>query len=412
MHPKNISILDYTYHLPDGKIAKHPLAERDASKLLIYKNGKISEDIYRNIVSYIPENSLLIFNNTKVVEARIIFQKPTGGMIEIFCLEPDEQYGNISNALLQQKKVFWKCLIGGASKWKHGQILEKKIKHDNIEIVLSASFIKKEKDYFLVELFWQPEDLSFAEILHFVGVIPLPPYIKRQTELSDIERYQTVYAKNNGSVAAPTAGLHFTDNIFKELTDKHIQKDNVTLHVGAGTFMPLKAETLAAHNMHSEFIEVESSTIKLILDNLNNNIFTVGTTSLRTVESLYWLGLKTISEPNIKPENLFVLQWDPYEIDNKNISAGKSLESLIEWMKKNNLQKIITRTQLLIASGYQFEIINALITNFHQPQSTLLLLVAALIGEDWKKVYEHAINNEFRFLSYGDGCLFFKQEEI
>ena len=263
-----------------------------------------------------------------------------------------------------------------------------------------------------MELFWQPEDLSFAEILHFVGVIPLPPYIKRQTELSDIERYQTVYAKNNGSVAAPTAGLHFTDNIFKELTDKHIQKDNVTHHVGAGTFMPLKAETLAAHNLHSEFIEVESSTIKLILDNLNNNIFTVGTTSLRTVESLYWLGLKTISEPNIKPENLFVLQWDPYEIDNKNISAGKSLESLIEWMKKNNLQKIITRTQLLIASGYQFEIINALITNFHQPQSTLLLLVAALIGEDWKKVYEHAINNEFRFLSYGDGCLFFKQEEI
>ena len=209
MHPKNISILDYTYHLPDEKIAKHPLAERDASKLLIYKNGKISEDIYRNIVSYIPENSLLIFNNTKVIEARIIFQKPTGGMIEIFCLEPNEQYGNISTALLQQKKVFWKCLIGGASKWKHAQILEKKIKYDNIEIVLSASFVKKENDYFLVELFWQPEDLSFAEILHFVGVIPLPPYIKRETELSDIERYQTVYAKNNGSVASANSGFAF-----------------------------------------------------------------------------------------------------------------------------------------------------------------------------------------------------------
>ena len=209
---------------------------------------------------------------------------------------------------------------------------------------------------------------------------------------------------------APTAGLHFTNNIFNELTDKHIQKDNVTLHVGAGTFMPVKSETLAAHNMHSEFIEVELSTIKSILDNLNNNIFTVGTTSLRTVESLYWLGLKIISAPDIKSENLVVHQWDPYEIDNKNSNAEKSLRSFIDWMQKNNLQKIITRTQLLIAPGYQFKIIKALITNFHQPQSTLLLLIAALIGEDWKKVYEHAMNNDFRFLSYGDGCLLFKQE--
>ena len=407
MDPKNISILDYTYHLPEEKIAKHPLAERDASKLLIYKDGNISEDVYRNIAAHIPENSLLIFNNTKVAEARIIFQKSTGAQIEIFCLEPDEYYGNISIALLQQKKVFWKCLIGGASKWKHGQVLEKRIKHNDNEIILNASFVRKENDYFLVELSWQPENFSFAEILHFAGNIPLPPYIKRETELSDIERYQTVYAKNNGSVAAPTAGLHFTDNIFSELTDKHILKDNVTLHVGAGTFMPVKAETLKAHNMHSEFIEVEMSTIIFVLENLRKGIFAVGTTSLRTIESLYWLGVKTILQPDIDLKNFVVLQWDAYELTNKNIATEQSLKSLIDWMKKNNMQRIITRTQLLIAPGYQFKIIKALITNFHQPQSTLLLLVAALIGRDWKEVYSYALKNDFRFLSYGDGCLLF-----
>ncbi|HLK29742.1 MAG TPA: S-adenosylmethionine:tRNA ribosyltransferase-isomerase [Puia sp.] len=411
MNPKDISILDFTYQLPEEKIAKYPLAERDASKLLIYKEGKIAEDIYKNISSHIPENSLLIFNNTKVVEARIIFQKATGGLIEIFCLEPHEQHGDIASALQQQDKVVWKCLIGGASKWKHGQILEKKIIHNNHEIIIYASFIKKEDDYFLIELSWKPEKFCFAEILHFAGIIPLPPYIKRETEISDIERYQTIYAKNDGSVAAPTAGLHFTDSIFEKLTEKHIQKTEVTLHVGAGTFMPVKSETLAEHHMHFEFIDVELLTIRLLIKNLDNHIIPVGTTSLRTIESLYWLGLKTILNPDITSENLIIHQWDAYELNSKNIDGKKSLQSLSGWMEKNNLEKLITRTQLLIAPGSQFKIIKALITNFHQPQSTLLLLVAALIGEDWRKVYDYAMNNEFRFLSYGDGCILFKNEK-
>ncbi len=411
MNPKDISILDFTYQLPEEKIAKYPLAERDVSKLLIYKEGKITDDIYKNISYYIPENSLLIFNNTKVVESRLLFQKSTGGQIEIFCLEPDEQYADISTALQQQNKVLWKCLIGGASKWKQGQILEKKIIHQDYEIIIYASFIKKRDDYFLIELSWKPEELSFAEILHFAGIIPLPPYIKRETEISDAERYQTVYAKHDGSVAAPTAGLHFTDSIFEKLTEKHTQKMEVTLHVGAGTFMPVKSETLAEHHMHSEFIDVGLSTIKLLIENLDNHIIPIGTTSLRTIESLYWLGLKTINNPHISLENLIIHQWDAYEMNAENIDTKKSLQSLIGWMEKNNLEKLITRTQLLIAPGYHFKIIKALITNFHQPQSTLLLLVAALIGEDWKKVYDYAINNEFRFLSYGDGCLLFKNEK-
>jgi S-adenosylmethionine:tRNA ribosyltransferase-isomerase len=409
MHPKNISVLDFTYSLPEEKIAKYPLPERDASKLLIFQNGNISEDIYRNISSHLPENSLLIFNNTKVVEARILFQKPTGAQIEIFCLEPHEQYADISTAMQQQKKVLWKCLVGGASKWKHGQILEKKIIHNENEIILFASFIKKQDDYFVIELSWKPEELHFAELLHVAGLMPLPPYIKRETEITDTERYQTLYAKHDGSVAAPTAGLHFTDDIFTQLTGKHILKNYVSLHVGAGTFKPVKSETLEQHNMHAEFIEVAVTTIKSIADNLDNNIIPVGTTSLRTVESLYWLGVKIILQPDISIQNLVIHQWDAYGLPAENITAQNSLHSLIEWMKKNNSDKLITKTQLLIAPGYQFKIINALITNFHQPQSTLLLLVAALIGKDWKKAYEYALKNDFRFLSYGDGCLLFKK---
>ena len=258
--------------------------------------------------------------------------------------------------------------------------------HRESEIVLCASFIKNQEDYFISEFSWKPGELHFAELLHLAGRIPLPPYIKRETEAKDAERYQTVYAKHDGSVAAPTAGLHFTDSIFKTLADKHILHDYVTLHVGAGTFKPVKSERLEQHIMHAEFIEVSIKTIKLISGNLDNNIIPVGTTSLRAIESLYWLGLKTISQHGIRPENLIVGQWDAHETSDKNIDGKKSLQSLIGWMEKNNLSKIITRTQLLIAPGYQFKIIKALITNFHQPQSTLLLLVAALIGEDWKSV--------------------------
>ena len=408
-NPKDISINDYTYSLPEERIAKYPLAERDASKLLIYKNGEITTGVYKNVTDHIPSNSLLIFNNTKVIEARLLFQKPTGGVIEIFCLEPHEQYADITTAMLQRGNVLWKCLVGGASKWKAGQILEKKINNGKKEIILLASYIEKRNDSFIIKLSWTPSALSFAEILHFAGAIPLPPYIKRDVEQSDVERYQTVYAHHDGSVAAPTAGLHFTENIFEQLKEKNIQMDFVTLHVGAGTFKPVKAESMQEHEMHAEWIDVSKNTIQTILDNLDNNIIAVGTTSLRTIESLYWLGRKPelLFRKNGTGVPLSISQWEAYEFHNENISAKDALQSLLEWMKKNNLEKIIAKTQILIAPGYKFKIVKGLITNFHQPQSTLLLLVAALIGDDWRKVYDYALQNDFRFLSYGDGSLLY-----
>jgi S-adenosylmethionine:tRNA ribosyltransferase-isomerase len=403
MHPKNISIKDYTYALPEEKIAHYPLAERDASKLLIYKKGEISEDIYRNIDTHLPENSLLVFNNTKVIEARLLFQKLSGGIIEIFCLEPHEKYTDIVSAMQQQKKVLWKCLVGGASKWKHGQVLEKKIVTPGKEIILQAVYIEKRTDHFIIELSWSPGNISFAELLHYAGAIPLPPYIKREVEASDAERYQTIYAHHDGSVAAPTAGLHFSRTIFDKLEKKNIQTDFVTLHVGAGTFKPVKAEIIKDHEMHAEFIDVSKETIENILENLNNNIVAVGTTSLRTIESLYWLGLKSILSP--RNPDLQLWQWESYELEEQNISPAEALNALIEWMDKKKLKRLITKTQIIIAPGYKTKIVRALITNFHQPDSTLLLLVAALIGDDWKKVYDIALQNGFRFLSYGDGSL-------
>ena len=410
MHPKNISILEYTYSLPDEKIANYPLPDRDASKLLILKEGHLLEDQYKNIAGYLPENALLIFNNTKVIEARILFQKSTGALIEIFCLEPHEKFSDISQAMSTQKKVWWKCLVGGASKWKHGQMLEKKLTVAKKEITLNASIIKKEGTYFIIEFCWEPEEIHFAELLHKAGLIPLPPYIKRETEPSDTERYQTLYAEHDGSVAAPTAGLHFTESIFQKLTEKNIRKEFVTLHVGAGTFKPVKSETLADHEMHSEYFVVNLNVIQQLHDQLKQPIFAVGTTSLRTMESLYWLGVKTIMQPTIEAGSLTIKQWDPYEILQNHISAEHSLYSLIRWLQKNNLSQLVTKTELLIAPGYEFKLIDGLITNFHQPQSTLLLLVAALVGDDWRRVYEHALTHDYRFLSYGDGCLFFKKQ--
>jgi S-adenosylmethionine:tRNA ribosyltransferase-isomerase len=409
-NPRNISINDYTYSLPEERIAKYPLAERDASKLLVYKDRKIEEDIYRNIADHIPSNSLLIFNNTKVVEARLLFQKATGGVIEIFCLEPHEQYPDITTAMLQKEKVLWQCLVGGASKWKTGQVLEKKIVLNENEIILQASYLEKRTDHFIIELSWTPINLSFAEVLHLTGAIPLPPYIKRTAEIADTERYQTVYAAHDGSVAAPTAGLHFTETIFTQLKEKNIQKDFVTLHVGAGTFKPVKSETMQEHEMHAEWIDVSKSAIENILRNLDNNIIAVGTTSLRTIESLYWLGLKQSGIGSPKSGVAFegsldLLQWEAYELNENNIPAKEALQSLLNWMETNKLNRLVAKTQILIAPGYKFKIIKGLVTNFHQPQSTLLLLVAALIGKDWKNIYDHAMQNDFRFLSYGDGCL-------
>ncbi len=417
MHPKNLSIADFTYSLPENKIANYPLAERDASKLLVYKEGNITEDTYKNIASHIPENSLLIFNDTKVVEARLLFQKPTGGVIEIFCLEPHEQYTDITTAMLQQGKVLWQCLVGGASKWKHGQVLKKIVYAFNKEIILQAVYTEKRTDSFVIELSWSEKEMSFAELLHHAGAIPLPPYIKRKAETSDSERYQTIYAHFDGSVAAPTAGLHFTDAIFNTLKEKNILTDFVTLHVGAGTFKPVKSETMEQHEMHAEFIDVTKETIEKIIEHLDKTIIPVGTTSMRTIESLYWLGVKArkaepdsyrvrsvLTEPE-QSSGLQLQQWEAYDIAEQNIPSAEALQSLLSWMEKNKTERLITKTRIIIAPGYKPRIAKALITNFHQPQSTLLLLVAALIGRDWRKVYDHALQNDFRFLSYGDGCL-------
>jgi len=406
--PRTLSIKDFTYSLPEERIAKYPLAERDASKLLIYKDGKIAEGIYRNIADHIPTNSLLVFNDTKVIEARLLFQKATGGVIEIFCLEPHHQYPDITTAMLQHEKVLWHCLIGGASKWKRGQILEKKIAYKSNELVLNARYIAKADDSFIVELSWNEPSISFAEVLHLFGAIPLPPYIKREAEKSDTERYQTVYAHYEGSVAAPTAGLHFTETVFNTLKEKNIQKDFVTLHVGAGTFKPVKADVMQEHEMHAEHFTVSKSLIQNVIDHLDKNIIAVGTTSLRTLESLYWLGVRSLMV-NGEWSNE-IAQWEVYDHAGQMISPKEALHNLIKWMDEKDLNTLTAKTQIIIAPGYQFKIVNGLVTNFHQPQSTLLLLVAAFIGNDWKRVYDDALQDNFRFLSYGDGSLLWRDQ--
>jgi S-adenosylmethionine:tRNA ribosyltransferase-isomerase len=408
MHPKSIAITDFTYELPEEQIAKYPLPERDSSRLLIYKDGNIREDIYRNIDQYLPDNSLLLFNNTKVVEARLLFQKPTGASIEVFCLEPHSQYTDITTAMLQKGQVTWMCLIGGASKWKPGQMLEKTITTGNDTLILRARYLEKVKGSFAIELSWSPASLSFAEVLHLAGVIPLPPYIKRSAEITDATRYQTIYAQTDGSVAAPTAGLHFTESLFERLNTKNIVRDFVTLHVGAGTFQPVKSDTMEGHEMHAEFIDVSASLIQQLINYTDKHITAVGTTSLRTIESLYWLGVKTILNPAIAPEELVIRQWDAYELDAATISSQEALSSLLQYMQQQQWERLITKTQLLITPGYSIRIPRALVTNFHQPQSTLLLLVAAFAGREWKSIYQYALEHQFRFLSYGDGCLLFR----
>jgi S-adenosylmethionine:tRNA ribosyltransferase-isomerase len=412
MHPKNISILDFTYDLPVERIALHPLSERDASKLLVYQNGNIREDVYKNIDAYLPPESFLVFNDTKVIKARIRFQKSSGGIIEIFCLEPYETINEYSSIMNKKGSVKWKCMIGGVSKWKEG-FLEMQLTVDSWQatgpggLTVRAQLIEKLADAYVVEFSWLPADLSFAEVLEHAGDIPLPPYIKRNTEVGDTERYQTIYAKDEGSVAAPTAGLHFTEDIFKKIAEKKIQKDFVTLHVGAGTFKPVKAATMQYHEMHAEWIDVSVEFIENLMLQLNKTIVAIGTTSLRTIESLYWMGAKVQLHPDIM--HLDIKQWEVYEdpLVNCNIKTVDALSSLVCWLKKNDQQRLFTQSQILIAPDYTFKIANAIITNFHQPQSTLLLLVAAAIGDGWRNIYDHAMQHDFRFLSYGDGSLLF-----
>ncbi len=405
MNPKEISINDYDYVLPDGKIALQPLQERDGSKLLVYKNKELKESVFSKIDLFLPASSLLVFNDTKVINARIKFTKSTGSSIEIFCLEP---YGNIkeySSVMSKTETVQWKCLVGGAAKWKE-DFLQKEIFINGKKIVLQAKKIEQITEAFIIEFSWTPNTYSFAEIIEVAGKVPLPPYIKRDTNEADNDRYQTMYAKHNGSVAAPTAGLHFSKQIFKNLEEKNIDKLFVTLHVGAGTFKPVKADSMIAHEMHAEYLDVNIAAIIKLRDNIGK-ITAVGTTSLRTIESLYWFGIKTYNDKNL--QLLELKQWDVYDVNliDQNLSAEVALTSLINWMQAKKISNLFTQTQILIAPGYTFRLANMLVTNFHQPKSTLLLLVAAAIGNDWKKMYEHALKNDFRFLSYGDGNLIF-----
>ncbi len=414
MHPKELSIKDFTYDLPVGKIARYPLPKRDESKLLTYRDGLITETVYKAIAEQLPENSLLIFNNTKVVEARLLFEKDSGSVIELFCLEPGDKYADITTAMLQKERVLWKCLVGGAKKWKSG-LLQKEIVTGHGILTLSACKVSQLSDYFLIEFIWTDAQLTFAEVLHLAGVIPLPPYLNRATEEADKTTYQTIYAESDGSVAAPTAGLHFTSAIFDSFKHKNIQTDFVTLHVGAGTFKPVKADSMQGHEMHAEFFDVSTATIINIISNISHGIIAIGTTSLRTIESLYWMGVKLLSVLTTKAiEDVFVTdltisQWDAYELG-QNIAATTALQALVKWTAAKNTGRIIAKTQIIIAPGYTLRVAKALVTNFHQPQSTLLLLIAAIAGNDWKRIYEYAMNNDFRFLSYGDGSLLFAQQ--
>lgn len=405
--PRKIAIHNFTYALPDSRIATYPLASRDESKLLIFENGAIKQDVFRNLSSHLPGNSLMILNNTRVVEARIIFHKPTGAKIEVFCIEPGDIYPDVVTALSQQNSVEWKCLVGRSSSWKHQSTIEKVLPGN---IVLSARVISKHEDYFTVQLSWTSEDLTFADILHLAGDTPLPPYIKRKAEQTDSERYQTVYAQQQGSVAAPTAGLHFTPEVFSDLDAASISYNYVTLHVSAGTFKPVKSDTMVGHDMHSEFFEVKLSLLQQLVEAIRSNhaIIAVGTTSMRTLESLYWLGTVVYESMDVSADDLNLQQWHPYDHDSP-LSAYDALNALIEWMKHQMKSSLVSRTSLLIAPPYKFRVVDILITNFHQPRSTLLLLVAAFVGDDWKNIYDYALGNNFRFLSYGDSCLLFRQ---
>ncbi len=401
MHPRELRIENFTYQLSDERTARYPLPERDTSKLLVYRDGSISETVYKQIAAQLPAGSMLVFNQTKVVMARLQFVKPTGGAIEVFCLEPHSSFPDMQTAMLQKGQVWWNCLVGSAKKWKEGMVLT--LDSSDAAFKLSATMVARHQGYYTIQLDWDNPELTFAEVLHSAGKVPLPPYIDREADVKDEATYQTIYATDEGSVAAPTAGLHFTEAIMESLAAKNIQSNYVTLHVGAGTFKPVKAETMEEHDMHAEWIEVTAAAISALIAQ-QGDIIAVGTTSLRTIESLYWIGNKLFQGMVIDWAGIAVHQWDPYEIE-QTCTRAEAFTALLNYLTTNGLEKLITRTQILIAPGYQFRVINGLVTNFHQPQSTLLLLVSALIGDSWRKVYDYALNNGFRFLSYGDGSL-------
>jgi len=410
----SIKIEDYNYELPAEQIAQYPLEKRDESKILIYKNREISEDIFRNIADYIQPESLMVFNNTKVIKARIFFYKSTGAEIEILLLEPagGKTY---EEALAAYRRAKWVCIIGNASKWKQGS-LKKILTKDNEGFTLEVERIhlndthQEERDYFTLEFSWNKQ-ISFSEILELSADVPLPPYLHRKAEENDIERYQTVYADIKGSVAAPTSGLHFTDDVLNKLKAKNILFENITLHIGAGTFKPVKSKTIAGHKMHSEKIFFTKSFIRNLLTCTGKSpVISVGTTSMRAVESLYWLAAGILNKQVKSLKNEFkISQWQPYDTKiPSGFTASDALQILLSQMEAENLEIISGETQIIIMPGYTVKFFDALITNFHLPESTLLLLVSAFIGEKWREVYDYALMNNFRFLSYGDSSILFK----
>ncbi len=404
----NIAIKDYIYDLPKEKIAYQPASDRDKSNLLIYKQDETSKDVFENLADYLPSNCLMVFNNTRVIQARLIFRKPTGARIEIFCLEPIDKQTTLHEAYNNPSPVMWKCLVGNAKKWKEG-VLEKT--NPNGKSLLRAEKIGTDKDTFLIKFTWEPSTEAFANILGQFGRIPLPPYIQREDNPDDKIRYQTLYGNMSGSVAAPTAGLHFSDNTFKAIKNKNITTANVTLHVGAGTFKPVTTEHVDQHKMHDEQFSVSLETIETLIEESQRPFIIVGTTTVRTLESLYWFGIKLLKSKAKEQQPVCISQWEPYQYDLETLPSRKEvLKNLMQWMQNKNLENITGTTSLMIVPGYRYQITDILITNFHQPASTLLLLVAAFIGDDWRRVYNYALNNDFRFLSYGDSCLLFKKQ--
>jgi S-adenosylmethionine:tRNA ribosyltransferase-isomerase len=402
-HPSGIDINDYNYELPQDKIAVYPLEKRDDSKLLVFKNRSITDTFFKEINRFLEEDSILIFNNTRVIQARLNFKNSKGQSIELFSLEPNESTLDLTQAMLTKEKILWKCLVGNLKKWRNENLI---ILVNGVSI--TARLIEKFGEFVLVEFLWQPDNLNFAEVLEKIGAMPIPPYLKRNSESSDAVRYQTIYAQKDGSVAAPTAGLHFTTEVSKKLKSKKINSLYVTLHVGAGTFKPVKSSTLAGHAMHAEWIEVTKETIEELIASENKKKIVVGTTSLRTIESLYWMGMKSFYNPSIKMGEIELTQWDPYNNSYSQISVKESLTSLLSWMQKNNLHQLVCKTSILIAPPYQLKIADGIITNFHQPQSTLLLLISSIVGDAWKDIYNHALINNYRFLSFGDSSLLLK----
>jgi len=400
--PRHIHISDYNYPLPDERIAKFPIARRDHSKLLIYNKGEVSSDVFYNLPQYLPKGALMVFNNTKVIQARMHFRKDTGALIEVFLLEPAEP-SDYELMFQTTGHCAWYCLVGNLKKWKEGT-LRREIEINGLAVTVTATRGELHGTSHRIDFSWGG-DVSFAEIIDAMGELPIPPYLNRETQESDKTTYQTVYSKIKGSVAAPTAGLHFTPEVLADLDAHGIQREELTLHVGAGTFKPVKSEEIEGHEMHTEYVSVRRDTIQKLIDHEGCAI-AVGTTSVRTLESLYYMGLKVMRDSSLNEDQLHVAQWEPYgEVRSGEVKSVEALKALLAWMDARSLTVLHSSTQIIIAPGYDYHIVKMLVTNFHQPQSTLLLLVSAFVKGDWHKIYEYALSHDFRFLSYGDSSL-------